>query len=240
MNIATSKSMPALLLAIALPFAAASAAGLQPYTATYDVARNGDTIGTATATLRHTADGWSYDTQTRGTHGLAALAAADVNEHSDVRDDRGMLETQRYRYRMSTVFKSHERSIDVDAGSSSIVGVDKGREREFPMQPGVLDRQSVTLAIAQDLANGKRGTLTYEIADSKHVAAQRFQVGKESVARVPAGAIRTISVARVRDGGSGRTTVSWFGLDNGFVPVRIVQTEPNGDVEEMRMVSLQK
>jgi hypothetical protein len=104
----------------------------------------------------------------------------------------------------------------------------------------VLDRQSVTLAIAQDLANGKRGTLTYNIADSKHVEAQSFHVGKEEAERVPAGVIRTVSVARMRAEGKGRTTVSWYGLDNGFVPVRVVQTEPNGDVEELRMVSLRK
>ncbi|MEO8742934.1 MAG: DUF3108 domain-containing protein, partial [Lysobacteraceae bacterium] len=172
--------------------------------------------------------------------GVAALAAASVSEHSDVRDDHGMLETQRYRYRMSSLLKTRERSIEVNAASGNIIGIDKGRAQEFPMQPGVLDRQAVTLAIAQDLASGKRGTLTYNIADSKHVDAQRYQVGKEETVRVPAGAIRTINVTRLRDGDSGRTTVSWFGLDNGFVPVRIVQTEPNGDVEEMRLVSLRK
>ena len=241
LNIVTPKSTPALLLSFALLFAtAASAAGLQAYTATYDVARNGDAVGKATVTLQHTHDGWSYDSQTNGTHGMAALAAANVSEHSDVRDNLGVLETQRYRYRISTLLKTRERSINIDAASGNIIGIDKGRAQEFPMQPGVLDRQSVTLAIAQDLASGKRGLLTYNIADSKRVQAQRYQVGKEETVRVPAGAIRTINVTRLRDGDSGRTTVSWFGLDNGFVPVRIVQTEPNGDVEEMRLVSLRK
>ena len=138
MNNAISKSLPVLLLPFALLFAGAvHASGLQPYTATYDVARNGDAIGNATVTLQRTPDGWSYDSQTHGTHGMAALAAADVSEHSDVRDARGTLETQRYRYRLSTLLKSRERSIDVDAGAGRIVGVDKGREQEGPMQPGV-------------------------------------------------------------------------------------------------------
>jgi hypothetical protein len=228
--------LPVALLLVAT----ASAAGLQPYSATYEVARNGGALGSATVTLRQTPNGWSYDSQTRGTSGLAALAAADVNEHSEVRANGGVLETRSYRYKMSTLLKSRERSIEVDAASGQIVTHDKKGEQQFPMQPGVLDRQSVTLAIAQDLAMGKRGTLNYNVADSDRVGAQRYQVGKEETVHVPAGALRTITVARLRDSGGGRTTVSWFGLDNGFVPVKIVQTEPSGEVLEMALVSLRK
>ncbi len=231
----------ALALAVALLLSAASfAGGLQPYSATYEVARNGGALGSATVTLRQIPGGWDFDSTTHGTSGMARLAAADVNEHSTVHASNGVLETRGYRYRLSTLFKTRERSIDVDAASGRIFTHDKKGDQQFPMQPGVLDRQSVTLAIAQDLATGKRGTLDYNVADSDHVGAQRYQVGKEETLRVPAGTIRTITVARVRDSSGGRTTVSWFGLDNGFVPVRIVQTEPSGEVLEMSLVSLRR
>ena len=237
----TANKSHALVLAIALLLsAAASAAGLQPYTATYEVARNGGALGNATVTLRQIPGGWDFDSTTRGTSGMARLAAADISEHSTVHDSNGVLETRSYRYRLSTIIKTRERSIDVDAASNRIFTHDKHGEQQFPMQPGVLDRQTVTLAIAQDLAMGKRGTLNYNVADSDHVGAQRYQVGKEETLRVPAGSLRTITVARVRDSGGGRTTTSWFGLDNGFVPVRIVQTEPSGEVLEMSLVSLRK
>ncbi len=241
MKIASVKCASALISALALLLGgAASATGLQPYTATYEVARNGDAIGTATVVLKQTSDGWDFDSHTRGTSGLAVLAAADITEHSDVRVTSGVLETRSYRYRQSTLVKTRERSIDVDAVAGRIVSVDKKHQQEFPMQSGVLDQQAVTLAIAQDLAAGKRGTLTYHVADRDHIGAQRYQVGKEQTVQVPAGSLRTINVARLRDSAGGRTTVSWFGLDNGFVPVRIVQTEPKGDVFEMRMVSLRR
>ena len=235
------KISPALILPLALLLAGAShASGLQPYTATYEVARNGDALGSATVTLRQIPGGWDFDSATRGTSGMARLAAADINEHSTVHDSNGVLETRMYRYRQSTILKTRERSIAVDAASNRIITHDKHGDQQFPMQPGVLDRQAVTLAIAQDLAAGKRGTLNYNVADSDHVGAQRYQVGKEETVRVPAGTIRTITVARVRDSGGGRTTVSWFGLDNGFVPVKIVQTEPSGEVLEMGLVSLRR
>ena len=230
-----------LMLPLSLLLAgAASAVGLQPYTATYQVMRNGDALGRATVTLQQTPGGWDYASTTHGTSTMAMLAGADVSEHSTVRDSNGVLETRSYRYRLSTILKNRERSIDVDAASGRIRTRDKKGEQEFPMQAGVLDRQAVTLAIAQDLANGKRGALSYNVADSSHVDAQRYQVGREETVHVPAGALRTINVTRLRDSGGGRITTSWFGLDNGFVPVRIVQTEPSGEVLEMRLVSLRK
>ena len=233
------RSVGLVLLTLLAP-ASATAAGLQPYTASYQVIRNGDAIGSATVTLRQTPGGWSYDSQTRGTSGLAALAAADISEHSELRAGNGVLETRSYRYRMSTLLKTRERSIDVDSAAGRIVSTDKGREQEFPMQSGVLDQSAVTLAIAQDLANGKRGTLDYPVATRNDVATQRYQVGDAGMLNVPAGTMRAIAVKRLRDSGGGRTTTSWFGLDNGFVPVRILQTEPNGDTLEMRLVSLRR
>jgi hypothetical protein len=220
--------------------AASSAAGLRPYTATYEVERNGGSLGDATVSLRQTAGGWSYDSQTRGTHGMAALAAADINEHSELRDNGGVLETRSYRYHLSTLLKSRERSIEVDPAAGRIVSIDKGREQEFPMQPGVLDQSAVTLAIGQDLANGKRGTLSYPVATRDRVDIQHYKVGDETVLHLPSGSVRAIEVSRLRDSSNGRSTTSWFGLDNGFVLVRFLQDEPGGDSYEMRLLSLRR
>ena len=113
----------------------------------------------------------------------------------------------------------------MDPAGNRIVIRDKKHEHDFPMQPGVLDQNSVTLAIAQDLANGKRGTLSYPVATKSNVEVQRYQVGKEETLRLPAGAVRTVVVTRLRDTPNGRVTAYWFGLDNGYVPARIVQNE---------------
>ena len=230
----------ATLLPLLMLAGLAQAAALQPYTDNYEVVRNGDTIGQATITLQRTPGGWDYESVTHGTSGLAALAAADIDEHSEINANSGVLELRRYNYRLSTIVKSSQRSITVDPASNRIVSRDRKRETEFPMRPGVLDQQSVTVAIAQDLASGKHGTLTYSVAGRNEVSTQRYQVGKQQTLRVPAGSQRTVAVTRLRDSAGGRVTASWFGLDNGFVPVRIVQTEPNGEVFEMKLVSLKR
>lgn len=217
-----------------------SATSLRPYTAIYEVSRNGDVAARATVTLQQSGDHWSLDSITTGTHGLAALAAADIREHSDFRDNGGQLETLGYRYVQKTILKSKERSISVDSAAGRIVSRDNKGEHEFPMQPGVLDHQSLSVAMAQDLAAGKRGTLSYSVVDKDALGIQRYRVGKQDTTRVPAGALRTINVVRMRESANGRVTASWLGLDNGFVPVRVVQTEPNGEVYEMRLVSLKR
>ena len=238
------KSFATVALGLLLGGAAAagsiSAAALRPYTAIYEVSRNGDVAARATVTLQQSGDHWSLDSITTGTHGLAALAAADIREHSDFRDNGGQLETLGYRYTQKTILKSKERSIHVDAAAGRIVSTDKKGEHEFPIQPGVLDHQSLTVAMAQDLAAGKRGTLSYSVVDKDALGTQRYRVGKQDITRVPAGALRTINVVRMRESPNGRITASWLGLDNGFVPVRVVQTEPNGEVYEMRLVSLKR
>jgi hypothetical protein len=218
----------------------AASAALRPYTATYEVSRNGAVAGRATVTLQQSGDHWSIESITTGTNGLAALAAADIREHSDFRDNGGQLETLGYRYAQKTILKSSERSISVDSADGRIVSRDKHGEHEFPLQPGVLDHQSLTVAMAQDLAAGKSGTLSYSVVDKDQLSTQRYRVGKQETTRVPAGTLRTINVVRMRDSANGRVTASWLGMDNGFVPVRVVQTEPNGEVYEMQLVSLKR
>lgn len=214
-------------LAFSLP-GLAQAAPLKPFTATYQMSRNGDIIGQATFRLQPTADGWEYDQTTRGTHGVAALAAANVEERSTLQVVDGALQLRSYRYRMSTLLKSSNRSIDVDPATRTIVIRDKKHEQSFPLQAGVLDANSVTLAIASDLADGKRGPLSYPVATRRDVETQHYLVGKQATLQVPAGAMRTIVVTRKRDTPNGRVTAYWFGVDDGFVPVRIVQNEPDG------------
>ncbi|HTA64445.1 MAG TPA: DUF3108 domain-containing protein [Xanthomonadaceae bacterium] len=231
---ATQAVLPFLLLL----GGAAHAANLQPYVANYEMRRSGDALGDATFSLRQTPTGWEFDQATRGTHGMAALASADAKEQSELTVAKGVLQLSSYHYRLSTLVTSKENSIVVDPAGNRIVIRDKKHEHDFPMQPGVLDQNSVTLAIAQDLANGKRGTLSYPVATRNNVEVQRFQVGKEETVQVPAGAVRTVVVTRLRDTPNGRVTAYWFGLDNGFVPARIVQNEPNGDSWEASLVSL--
>jgi len=137
------KSLAPVLLALSLLSAsAAEATDLRPFTASYDMQRSGSAVGEATFSLRPAGDGWEYEQATRGTHGMAALAAASVDERSQLEFANGVLQIRSYRYHMSTLVKSSDRSVDVDPASNSILIRDKKHQLTFPMQAGVLDQNS--------------------------------------------------------------------------------------------------
>jgi hypothetical protein len=52
------------------------------------------------------------------------------------------------------------------------------------------------------------------------------------------GAIDAVRVDRVRDSGGGRSTQFWLSAEHGYVPVRMLQKEPDGESIEMRVVSI--
>ena len=219
----------------------ADAAPPVPYTAEYEVQRNGSPMGHGTVSLRRSENGdWELRSVTRGTEGLAGLTGAEIVERSMLRWVDDQPEALSYRYRQDLAWRSRERSVDFDPAAGRIVSRDRRGEHIFAFAPGVLDRQSVILAVGCDLAAGKRDTLTYSVVDRDEFGPQRYRVGAEETVQTPAGALRALRVERLRDDAGGRTTTTWFGIERGFLPVRVLQTEPDGDSFEMRLISLQR
>jgi hypothetical protein len=226
-----------LLLALA---AASVSAQPKPYSAEYEVLRNGKRLGRGTVTLSDEGGTWLLASVTRGTKGLASLAGVEIVEKSILRWRDGRPETLDYRYRQEAAWKKRERSVRVDIEHGRVTSRDKDKVHEFVYEPFVLDRQVVALAMANDLAQGKRGELVYTVVDRDQFGAQTYSVADEETVDTPAGPQRALRVQRVREGERARVTTTWLGLDTDFVPVKIVQSEPDGDSFEMRLVSLER
>ena len=225
-----------LLALLALP---ALAAPWAPYRAEYDVLRNGKPMGRGEVTLTDNGNGrWELRSVTRGTEGLAGLAGAEILERSTLRIDGEQIETIDYQLRQEMAWKTRERSVSVDAASGRITSRDRRGEHVFDYQAGVLDRQAIVLALARDVAAGKTGELSYVMVDRDEFGPERYRVGATETVNVPAGSIGAVRVERLRSASRGRTTVSWLDPAQGYVPVRVLQTEPDGDSFEMRLVSL--
>ncbi|MCX7563811.1 DUF3108 domain-containing protein [Xanthomonadaceae bacterium XH05] len=209
---------------------------LRPYVAEYELLRAGAPAGYATVALEAGDAGtWRLRSHTRGTQGLAALAGFDLKEVSIFRPTTKGFACVRYEYRLSGLRK-RERQVECD--SEAIVSRDHRGEYRFPVQAGTLDRQIVSLALARDLAAGHRNVLTYPVVDRERLEPQRYRSLGEEPVQVPAGTLRALKVERLRED-SDRSTVTWFGLDNGLVPVRILQQD-EGEGFELRLVSLKR
>lgn len=230
----------AILLAAMQPALAASPAQvLHPYVATYEVLRAGQVSGEARIELKSTGDGtWQMRSQTRGTQGLAALAGLQITETSSFSANAsGLLSCGQYRYRQ-TGLKKRERSIDCEPGEAGIISRDHKSETRFPARSGAVDRQIASLAVALELAAGKRGEVSVPVVDRGRLETDRYRFIGDETLKLPIGPTHTLKLERLHHSGQ-RKTMTWFAMDQGWVPVRIVHSGEDGGYE-LRLVSLQR
>jgi hypothetical protein len=211
--------------------AATAQAGLSPFTATYDVRRNGDLLGEATMTLARGPDGtWQFSTMTRGTAGLAKIAGVRIEERSRLRELNGALETVSYHYSQRTGFNHRERSVQVAPAQQRIVMRDRDREVTAPYVGGVLDRQGVTLALMQATATPAATDWRFPVADRGKVDEHRWRRSAAVRLRTALGTERAIRLERVRDSADGKRTLLWLDRETGL-PLKIRQDDDDESIE---------
>lgn len=229
------------LFAAALVLApiAAGAALPPPYTANYEVRRNGEALGTATVSFKQLPNGrYELKSSTVGSAGLAAIAGVSVDERSVIRLADGQPETVAYNYRQKLAWKTRERSMQVNAASNSIASTDKDKSFSPPYRAGVLDRNAITVALMADVAAGKPGDLEYLVPSRNDLETQVYRSATSEQIQTKLGSQRVIRVERIRESSNGRTTTLWLGQDRNYIPLRMLQTEPDGETIEMRIISI--
>lgn len=208
------------------------------FTANYVVLRNGKDLGTATIKLADIGSGrWELSTHTVGT-GIAAIAGVEINERSLIRWNEGKPETIDYSFSQKAGWKDKQRRITVNAKNKTIVSEDKEKTYNLKYQSGVLDRHAITIAIMQDLSQGKLGDLTYPVADREELDTQLYRIVGNEKMDTTLGSFKSVKVQRIRENANGKATTLWLASDKQFIPLRIEQKESNGDTIEMRITSL--
>ena len=226
-----------LLFAVALTAAPADVAPVQPVTLEYEVFRNDKPMGKSTIRLAKGAGGtWTLETNTEGTSGLAGLAGAGIAERSEFAWRDGHPELRHYRYAQSVAWRDRKRVLDASPQARSIAYDDGKHVGRLPFEDGVMDRHAIVLALAHDVGT-HAPTLEYRVADKDHVETHRYRVAGEERVECRAGSFDATRVERVREK-PGRTTTSWLAKETQWLPVRIVQREPDGETIEMRLTTL--
>lgn len=225
-----------LVTALLLMPALAQATLPVPYTAEYEVRRNGNPLGTATVVYKPLSHG-RYELHS-ATSGSVLGISATVDEHSILRWNDRQPETISYSYRQEVPFSTRTRGIKVDAARGKIESSDKDKRFSPPYQPGVLDRNAITVALMQDIASGKTGDLSYMVPNKGELETHVYRTADSKRINTAMGAQRVVRVERIRESANGRTTTLWLGQDRNFVPLRILQKEPEGETLEMRIISI--
>ncbi len=223
------------LLMLATAAQAAGTAPLRPFSARYEVLRNGKELGQATLALRDDGNGpWEFSNETRGTRGIAGMLGVDVTEKSTFRWRDGQPESLSYRYSQEAAIKSKERSVDFDWNTHQARTRDGKAETTAPLRATAMDRNVVTVALMATLKTGAQDA-DLPVVDKDRVAGQRYRVEGTEELSLRSGPVDAVRVARVRDDNPRKQTTIWFAPRLSWLPVQIEQVD-KGETVTLRLV----
>lgn len=208
----------------------------QPFAARYEVRRNGRVLGEAQLRLLRATDGrWRFESETRGTRGIAAITGVQINERSTFQW-RGMQpELVEYDYQQSVAMRRRERSLRIDSDRNAIISRQDDRRWELRFEDGVADRSAVVLGVIATVAAGQ-ADLSFRVADRDDVETQRYSLSGREQVQVPAGTFEVVKVERIREK-PGRESDILLAPALGYLPASIRHREEDGEAIEMRLIS---
>ena len=208
-----------LAIALALPAAPTVAAAVpQSFIATYRVLQYGQPIGNATLTLRPAGGGlFEYTDKIVGTAGLAAALGASTSEDSRFIWVGHTPQAVSYTYAFVSALKPRNRTLAVHGTTVQVN--DNGKHHSYPMQPGMVERNTLPLALGVALRDGAKSA-TFRVGGNQAVEMQTFKVAASEKISVPAGSFSAVRVDRTDQD---RAFNAWYAPAKYPVPIKLAQ-----------------
>lgn len=232
--------LPSLIALFCLVFAASLPASecpadFRPFTARYDLYRNGDRLGTTTVTLQRGDQGaWEYRLESRAQGGLYGFLGAGYEESSRWMLAGRHLMPLEFRREQHVAFSDRSYEARFDWTAKRAQG--RARDREWAFEDltlGTLDRLLVNLALIRDLRCG-RTVLSYRILEKGELETWRFDRKGKTAIETPHGTFDAIKVAKRHDAPD-RVSLSWHAPELDWLAVRI-EHQDDADEDRFSMV----
>ncbi len=218
---------------LSLPLSSAADAITEGFSSSYTLAYNGFEVGVAERTLVPLGDGTVVFKSKAYPTGLARMLVSDrVIERSVIHTETGRLKPMEYSY-VQTDHKDRNADIYFSWPKGEVV-IQPSQER-YPLHADTLDALSFQLALMRDLAAGKQ-QFRYYIVDRRKQREYNFKVQGHEQVRTPMGHFDAVKVVAKSKGG-GRSFEFWCAPKLGYLPVRIVSEEHDGDRTVMQLAS---
>lgn len=220
----------------------AQASALEPFTARYEVLRDGKAQGEAVMRLERV-DGaqWRFTSDVRGTSGMARLSGFEMTESTDFEalpDGRLKPLSARSEGGISLRRRSIGTEFDWGAGEVRWNGDAKPEHRgPAPLGADTVNPQILNLALAQRLRAGAEGVIRLDMVNRGDSDPVEYRVrGRESVS-VPMGQREAVALHHRRTDKDREITL-WIDPSLPPAPLRVLQREDGADAYELRLIEL--
>lgn len=175
--------------------------------------------GDLSMSLTRGADGtYLFRTITRPKGLVRIFARGEIDESSTLRLSDGAVVPLDYTLR-DTISDDHDADLRFDWVEGVVAGVDRNEDVRGDLQPGMLNRAALYLAIMHDLKSG-RLPAEYILFDRGRAKAYQLEnLGSEMI-EVPFGRFEAVKLVRNADDSS-RSMYLWCAPELDFLPVRI-------------------
>lgn len=193
------------------------AMAMSPFQATYQFQYNGKNMGTATRTLSHSGNNWTYVFAAKA----GVIASATETSHFTLNGHQ--IVSNNFSRSSKILAFNNTMSIKFNPTSKTINTMKDKEARSFAWKTGVLDELNAELQIREDLkSNGLKAS--YPLADAKGIDQRQFvKQGSETI-KTNYGTFNTVKVV-IKHSKPGRETIFWLAPKLDYLPVKVTHKD---------------
>jgi len=228
-----------LLLGVALLLAASAAAAPAPYRMTYRLTSDTTVIGELVQTLQRTTPGrWRFRSELNPSGFLISLVSGRIVEVTELEEQAGRLRPLGYRFERRGLGRNRDVTVTFDWAAGRAHNEVNGKRWSMEIPADALDKHSLLLVVAGDLAAG-RTVDAYPVADGGKLKTYGHEaLGEERVA-TPLGELATLKLDRTRVGKEDGT-LFWHAPALDHLPVRVERVDDDGRVLVLTLTTYQR
>jgi len=217
---------------------ATAAAGLQPYTARYQVSYRGLNGGEIESSFKHgaAAGQWQYETRVFPTLLARVAISSQAHERSVIEANEAGIRPLSFNFDDGSANAAKDVRLAYDWKELSVTGSVEGKPIALEITPGTQDTSSVQAAMILELLAGRKPQSFKIITGGKLREYRYWPEGTQQV-MTPYGQVEAEVWASQRTG-SNRVTKTWHAPSLGYVPVQAIQYRKGNPEVQMKLVKL--
>ena len=214
-----------LILAVNMAFATAEVPPF--FNATYKLFSRGLEIAQMERSLhKQGVDGYIF-TSITDTVGIVAMFHKDhIVEESQWKIVENQIRPQNYTYIRNGGKKNRRINIDFDWANKIINNVINERQKQMPLQVGILDKLLYQYALMRDLGSN-HAEIAYEITDGGKMKKYHFAKMEEALIQTPLGPFQTVKLQKVGQDDKSKL-IFWSAPSLNYLPVKVESTDEDG------------